>query len=193
MTCWAHTRRTTPAFTGNIAVRVSEVIENKLLFPSEIGLGWNRVLWVVTRFSLHSGLVPQKLRKFSWETNLQKSVWEFLGRGGIHRPNAAKNTLKVVNNLLLFGQFQKSTLIYRHFYDGSGYNVILIQLCQKLCEQHVSRSLVQIQVTHYHQNYKDCEALMIQVQVHTDKLEGHMICVNLCTFSWHCFQGIVKE
>lgn len=187
MTCWAHTRRTTPAFTGNIAVRVSEVIENKLLFPSEIGLGWNRVLWVVTRFSLHSGLIPQKLRKFSWETNLQKSVWEFLGRGVIRRPNAAKNTLKAVNNLLLFGQFQKSTLIYRHFCHSSGYNIILIQLCQKLCEQHVSRSLVQIQVTHYRQNYKDCEALMIQVQVHTDKLEGHMICVNLCTFSWHCF------
>lgn len=51
----------------------------------------------------------------------------------------------------------------------------MIQLCQKLCEQHVYQSLTQIHVIHYHENYKDCEALMIQIQVHIDKLEGHMI------------------
>ena len=35
---------------------------------------------------------------------------------------------------------------------------------------------------HYHENYKDYEALIIQIQVCIDKLEGHMICINLCTF-----------
>lgn len=62
-----------------------------------------------------------------------------------------------------------------------------------LCEQHIYQSLIQIHVIHYHESYKDCEALMIQIQVHIDKLEGHMICINLRTFYWHCFQSIIKE
>lgn len=69
-----------------------------------------------------------------------------------------------------------------NFYHCSRYKVTLIQLCQKLCEQHLYQSLTEIPIIHYQENYKDCEALMIQIQVHIDKLEGHMICINLCTF-----------